>query len=155
MITAWRLVKARHAAHAFDGEGARLYGGRWNSPGFSVTYCSATASLAVLEVFANVQRSELLSHYVIIGCTFDESLVTTVDAKQLPFNWRQTPAPAELKTIGDDWMRARASAVLDVPSAIIDRERNYLINPLHPDFPLVKRSSPEPFAFDLRLIERA
>lgn len=155
MITAWRLVKSKYAEHAFDGEGSRLFGGRWSSPGLPVAYCSATTSLAVLEVFANVQRSDLVAHYVIVSCTFDPSLVTAVDHASLPVHWRQSPAPAELKVIGDQWIRTAASAVLNVPSAIIDRERNYLINPLHPDFGRIRRGSPEPFTFDLRLIERS
>lgn len=154
MITAWRLIKAKYAAHAFDGEGARLYGGRWNSPGSPISYCSATASLAVLEVFANVQRTDLLAEYVLIACSFDESLVTRVEAGGLPANWRQSPAPPELAAIGDAWIRDGVSAVLDVPSAIIDRERNYLINPMHTDFKRIKRRPAEPFKFDLRLIER-
>ncbi len=155
MITAWRLIKRKYAAHAFDGDGARLYGGRWNSPGLALTYCSATASLAVLEVFANVQRSELLSHYVLLSCSFDESLVITIDVRHLPANWRQSPPPAELTAIGDDWIRSGASAILAVPSAIIEHERNYLINPAHPQFRRIKRSAPEPFTFDLRLLNRS
>ena len=155
MITAWRLIKGKYATHAFDGEGARLYGGRWNSPGFALTYCSATASLAVLEVFANVQRSELLSHYVLVSCSFDESLVNHIDARQLPANWRQSPPPAELTTVGDDWIRSGASVILAVPSAIIEHEWNYLINPAHPNFRRIKRSAPQSFTFDLRLVNRS
>lgn len=155
MITAWRLVKAKYAAHGFTGDGARLYGGRWNSPGLPMIYCSATASLAVLEVFANVQRSELLSHYVLLSCTFEREAVTTIDAAILPANWRQSPPPAELKRVGDEWLRMGRSAVLEVPSSIIDRERNYLINPAHRDFRRIKRAKPEPFTFDMRLIERS
>ena len=148
------MVKAKYAAHAFDGEGARLYGGRWNSPGLAVTYCSATASLAVLEVFANVQRAELLSRYVLISCSFEERLITTIDVASLPDNWRHSPAPPELQSIGDGWLRSSRSAVLSVPSAIIEHERNYLINATHSDFRRIKRSSPEPFSLDLRLLTK-
>lgn len=155
MITAWRLLKAKYAERAFDGEGARLYGGRWNSPGTAVTYCSATASLAVLEVFANVSASELLPHYVLISCTFDESLVTRVDVARLPEHWRQSPAPAALAAIGDEWFHDAASAVLEVPSAIIEHERNYLINGHHRDFRRIKCSPPGPFTFDLRLVRNS
>ena len=155
MITAWRLVKAKYAAHAFDGEGARLHGGRWNSPGAPVIYCSATASLAVLEVFANVQRSELLAHYMLLYCTFDSSLVTSVGPAELPPDWRQSPSPVELKVIGDRWLHSGTFAVMAVPSAIIDHEHNYLINPLHRDFRRIKVSEPEPFIFDLRLLGKS
>jgi RES domain-containing protein len=151
-ITTWRLVKSRFVKHAFDGEGARLYGGRWNSPGVPVIYTSATASLAVLEVFANAQRAELLSSFQTLSCTFDESHVIAV--KHLPPNWRHSPAPAALQEIGDEWLRTAASVILQVPSSIIQHESNYLINPLHADFKHVEPSPLEPFVIDLRLIQK-
>jgi RES domain-containing protein len=153
-VKSWRLVKSRFLHHAFDGEGARLYGGRWTSPGFPVVYTSATASLAVLEVFANAQRrADLLTRFQLLYCTFDESLVTRIVLSDLPSNWRQSPAPVRLQQIGDEWLLLAASLVLEVPSSIIEHESNYLINPAHPDFKRVKRSTPEPFVIDLRLIK--
>ena len=154
-IRTWRLVKSRFAKHAFDGEGARLYGGRWNSPGAPAIYTSATASLAVLEVFANAQRAELLSSFQTLSCTFDESYVITVNHRDLPKNRRQSPAPAALQEIGDEWLRTAGSLVLQVPSSIIQHESNYLINPLHPDFKQVERTPLEPFVIDLRLIPKS
>ena len=151
MISAWRLLRRELAKHAFDGEGARLYGGRWNSPGTAMTYCSATASLAALEVFANVPRFELAGEYVLIECTFDESVVEIIDPDMLPKDWRRTPAPSDLQRIGDEWIDSRRSVVLAVPSAIIEHERNYLLNPNHADFKRVWRGRPQPFAFGARL----
>ena len=131
-----------------------MYGGRWTSPGLPVVYTSATASLAVLEVFANAQRrADLLTHFQLLSCTFDESLVTRVERRDLPSNWRQSPAPARLQEIGDEWLRAAASVVLQVPSSIIEHENNYLINPRHRDFKRVKRATPQAFVIDLRLIK--
>lgn len=155
-IRSWRLVKTRFVQHAFDGEGARLYGGRWSSPGIPVIYTSATASLAVLEVFANAQSSaELLTRFQLLSCTFDDSLVTRLKRSDLPSSWRQSPAPARLQEIGDEWLRVAGSLVLEVPSSIIEHENNYLINPLHNDFKRLKRSAPEPFVIDLRLIKES
>lgn len=155
MITAWRLLKTRHLPHAFDGEGARLYGGRWNSPGVAMTYCSATASLAVLEVFANLQKPDLLSHYSIISCAFAEELLEEVPLSELPMNWRQSPSPPELRKIGDSWLEDARSAVLAVPSAIVEQERNYLLNPNHREFRRMRIGAAEPFAFDLRLLHKS
>lgn len=129
-----------------------MYGGRWNSPGTPIIYTSATASLAVLEVFANVQRSDLLAAFMLVECEFDERLVTRVSIADLPANWWGSPASPELQAIGDRWAVERASAVLQVPSAIIERENNYLLNPLHDDFRRVRLSRPEPFRIDLRLL---
>lgn len=154
MITAWRLLKKSFAKHAFDGEGARLFGGRWNSPGTPMVYCSATASLALLEVFANLQRSELAGQFVVIACTFEESLVMELDVRNLPSGWRRSPAPPELQQIGDAWIQDGTTPVLSVPSAIIEHERNYLLNPAHEAFRRIKRGRARPFTFDLRLLTR-
>jgi len=152
VIEAWRLLKHRFLKHAFDGEGARLYGGRWNSPGSPVIYCSATASLVVLEVFANVQRADLAQEYVLIACSFSASLVEIVQTESLPRDWRRSPAPAALQALGDQWLREARSLVLKIPSAIIEHESNYLINPKHPSFRRLKRRKPVRFTFDLRLV---
>jgi RES domain-containing protein len=152
VLTAWRLVEEVYAADAFGGEGARLNGGRWNSPGYWVTYCAANASLAVLEVMANLVRRNVLEHYALLSCMFDESLVTTVEIEELPPNWCDPKPPPELKMIGDEWIHAERSAVLSVPSVIIEHERNYLLNPVHPDFKRIRLSPPKPFRFDLRLV---
>lgn len=143
-LTAWRLTERIYAAEAFGGEGARLLGGRWSSPRYLVAYTSETASLAILEVLANVFRLKLLESFVLASCTFDESLVSHVEIDELPKNWRDPRSPVKLKDIGDEWIRSERSAVLSVPSAIIEHERNYLINPVHPDFRKIKLSSPKP-----------
>ena len=154
MISAWRLLKWRFLEHAFDGEGARLYGGRWNSPGVPAVYCSATASLAVLEVFANASRAELAEEYVLISCSFKEASIEVLDTHRLPRDWRHSPAPSQLQELGDEWLREARSVVLQVPSAIIEHEHNYLINPLHPQFKSVTRGRPEKFSLDLRLVRK-
>jgi RES domain-containing protein len=151
-ITAWRIVKARHAADAFDGEGARVEGGRWNSPGAPVVYTSQSAALAVLELLIHLGRGSILSAYVLIPCTFDDALVSRLDRKRLPNNWRSYPAPPELQLIGDEWVRSGTSAVLEVPSAIINSDSNYLLNPQHRNFQAIRVMNPQPFEFDLRLV---
>lgn len=152
-ITAWRIVKARHAASAFDGEGARVEGGRWNSPGTAVVYTSQSAALAALEILVHLGRSTILLAYVLIPCTFDDALVSRVDRRRLPKNWRSYPAPPESQLVGDEWAKGGKSVVLEVPSAVIDTESNYLLNPKHPDFQDIRVLNPQPFAFDLRLLK--
>jgi RES domain-containing protein len=150
---AWRIVKKRYAASAFDGEGARQFGGRWNSPGVSAVYVASTRALAVLELVVHLDRSTLLGSFVLIPCEFDERLVATVDRATLPAEWRRNPPPAELAAIGDAWVKRRQSAVLAVPSAIIEEEANFLLNPEHPEFSLIRIGDPEGFEFDSRLIK--
>src|SRR5918997_6989424 len=154
MATSWRIVKSRHASTAFDGEGARLYGGRWNSPGTRMVYTSSTISLAVLEILIHLQEASLLSSYSLISASFDDAFVERLDHSVLPDGWRAYPAPSELQRIGDEWVRSQSSAILEVPSAVVERESNYLLNPSHPDFSSVLIGEPEPFTFDERLLGR-
>jgi RES domain-containing protein len=152
VITAWRIVKAKHSTTAFDGEGARLFGGRWNSPGSPVVYAATSTALAALEMLVHLGKATVLPAYVLIACTFSDSLVAGIEDSRLPSNWRSYPAPPELQSLGDEWLRLGTSAVLEVPSAVIPSESNYLLNPQHADFSGISISPPEPFEFDLRLV---
>lgn len=154
MPRAFRVVKRKHAAQSFDGEGARLFGGRWNRPGVAVVYVSENLSLAALELLVHLERSALLGHYVVCRIEFPEATVEELPARRLPADWRLSPAPPHLQEIGTRWARARRSAVLRVPSAVIPLESNFLLNPRHPNFPRFARTAPEPFDFDPRLRSR-
>ena len=151
MIRAWRIVKAKHAAHAFDGEGSRLYGSRWNSPGVRIVHVSATLSLATLEIIAHLQGSTLLSHYVAFFAEFDESFVERIDVADLPTDWRSSPSPSSVRQIGDLWVRRASSPVLEVPSALIPHEANYLLNPSHSDFSRIVVGAQLPLDVDPRV----
>ena len=132
-VVAWRLVKAEWADAAFSGEGARLGGGRWNSPGVPVVYLAGTLELAELEVLVNLAAPKLLGSYVAFRVTVPAGLVETLPARSLPADWRRDPAPRSAKRVGDRWARAGRSAVLRVPSAVVPSSPNYLVNPAHPD----------------------
>jgi RES domain-containing protein len=154
MPTGWRIVKTRLAARAFDGEGARRYGGRWNSPGTRMVYTSQSVSLAVLELLVHLQASPLLASYALRSTRFDARLVSAVDRSSLPSDWRAFPAPPALQRIGDAWIAGGSSVVLEVPSAIVEGESNYLINPTHPDFRRLRSGPPVRFRLDPRLLGR-
>lgn len=134
MPTVWRLVKTRFAASAFDGEGARLYGARWNGPGVKVAYASETISLAMLEVVVHLKSGEILPAYSRISADIPDELVKRLSRRKLPLNWKDYPAPAATAAIGDAWVAAGSSVVLMVPSVLIETEHNFLLNPDHPDF---------------------
>jgi RES domain-containing protein len=153
IFTTWRIVKARHAAGALDGEGARVEGGRWNSPGTPVVYTAQSAALAALEMLVHLGRGSILPAYIVIPCAFDDALVSRLDRKRLPKNWRSYPAPPELQLIGDEWVSRSASAVLEVPGAVIEADANYLLNPHHPHFRAVRVREPQRYEFDLRLLK--
>lgn len=150
-FTAWRIVKRKHSNSAFDGVGARKYGGRWNSAGVAVAYTSESQSLAALEMLVHLDRPSILHSYVFIAVEISTEFVISVDIAKLPGSWRSYPAPLELQSIGDDWVRSGDSAVLQVPSALLPSENNFLLNPKHADAKKLIFGDPVPFEFDSRL----
>ena len=131
----WRICSRRH--QRFDGEGARLYGGRWNYAGTAVVYTSASLALAALELLVHIDVDLLPNE--------------TVKAASLPRNWRRYPALESLEDIGTTWAAKGSTAILTVPSAIIPEEQNYLLNPAHRDFKQVRLRRSIPFHFDPRM----
>jgi RES domain-containing protein len=152
-ITAWRIFKKKHLATAFTGEGARRFGGRWNSKGVAVIYTSETISLAVLEILVHLQAPKILDAYLLAPVTFDEILVNSIARKDLPSGWRNDPGPSALQETGDHWVASGASAILRIPSVIVTTESNYLLNPAHRDFRRCVWGKPQPYKFDRRLIK--
>ncbi len=152
MIISWRLVKKKHIKNAFAGEGARLFGGRWNHRGASLVYVSETLSLAVLELFVNLGREDIRFPLVSIPVEIPETItVKEINYRDLPHDWREQPPSVSTKNIGTEWAEKMSSVVLRVPSAIVPVEFNLLINPLHPDFGKIKIGKPQPFTFDSRM----
>ncbi|MDR5740024.1 MULTISPECIES: RES family NAD+ phosphorylase [unclassified Caballeronia] len=152
-LSAWRVVTERYADSAFSGEGARLYGGRWNPKGIALVYTAQTQSLALLEML--VQDSPLRARYVLIPARIPETLIERVDAANLPPDWRELTARTEPQQIGAAWAQKRTSAVLAVPSAVVPAETNYLLNPGHPDFAQIVLGARDEWETDPRLLRRA
>jgi RES domain-containing protein len=150
IITAWRITKRRHAREAFTGAGAKKYGGRWNSPGTALVYTSATQSLALLEILVHLETPALVHEYVSISVAIDGQLIQHLDRSRLPRNWRMEPIPAQVRNIGDEWVKNMSSVVLEVPSVLVPAESNFLLNPVHPDFSRLVVGEPVRFAFDER-----
>ena len=146
----WRLCSRTH--RRFDGEGARLYGGRWNHPGTSIVYTSGSLSLAALELFVHVDTDLAPTGLIAIAADIPEDVAfVTVDIAKLARNWRAYPAPETLRDITAAWIKESATAVLAVPSAVIPNEQNYLLNPTHPDFSRIRIQRAIPFEFDPRM----
>jgi RES domain-containing protein len=147
-LTVYRICKAKYPAN--DGEGARRAGGRWNRKGTAVLYCGATASLCALELLAH--SAMLPTDMIVVQARVPRRLsMQTVEESDLPANWSSPIPSKKTQDLGTDWVRSRATAVLSVPSVIIPSERNYLLNPAHPDFARIRFFLPQPFRFDRRL----
>ena len=154
MITSWRITRREYAETSFDGKGAAFAGGRWNSRENAVVYTSSSAALATLELLVNIDDPAPFSGYVLFACSFHEKIVERLDRSALPSDWRRYPAPIALKQLGDAWLAGRRSAVFEVPSAVIETESNFLLNPDHADFVKIDIRDLVPFSLDLRLLRR-
>jgi RES domain-containing protein len=147
----WRIASARYPA--LDGEGARLWGGRWNSPGGRpVVYTSATASLAVLEKLVWTDPDEVPDDLKLFEIELPEELEpASLDPDRLPPDWREVGCAACME-IGDAWLASGSSLALAVPSALLAEEANVLLNPRHAEAGRLRVVHERPFTFDLRLL---
>ncbi|CAN5904194.1 RES family NAD+ phosphorylase [soil metagenome] len=150
-ITLWRICAPQYADTAYSGEGARIFGGRWNSKGRAVIYASESIALAVLEQLVHVEDLAVLNEFVAVKAVLDESHVETLGTTSLPADWRAYPSPPSLRVVGDAWLSESRSLALRVPSVTVKRQYNYLINPAHPDLAGIETSDPEPLDLDPRI----
>jgi RES domain-containing protein len=118
-----------------------------------MVYTAANASLAVLEMLVHLEASDILLAYSLCRVQFDDALVEPLDRAALPAHWRDESAANALRVIGDAWAASKASAILRVPSVIIQSENCFLINPVHSAASSVAINPPRPFTFDERLFD--
>jgi RES domain-containing protein len=150
----WRICRAPYAAEAFSGEGARRFGGRWNSRGVPMVYTSTSLALAALELFVHTEPGLAPDDLVCLSATLpDGEPARTIQLADLSDGWWAETATT--RKLGDAWMQSRSSLALLVPSVPIRPERNVLLNPLHPRAAELQIDPAEPFVFDARMFERA
>lgn len=144
----YRIGGSRYPANG--GEGAKRYGGRWNHKGTAVIYAGESVALCALEVLVN--SSQLPTGCIVIEIRIPDSLaIRKLAVSELPGGW-DDPSPHDgTRDIGTSWALEKTTPILSVPSSIIPRERNYVLNPNHPDFAQIQFGAPEPFRFDPRL----
>jgi RES domain-containing protein len=141
----YRLVRKERTAAALSGEGARLYGGRWNPPGTAVVYASESRALAVLETFVHLTLEARAMRFVLYTIELPaRARVSRHDGERPP---RSLDASQE---VGRRWIENDGTLALVVPSVIVPQEKNYLLNALHPQFAGLVAAE-EPFSFDDRL----
>lgn len=144
---------SRSVYPAYDGEGARRAGGRWNSKGTRVVYLSENRALCVLEVL--VHLTDILPDKYVLGQADvpPDLVIESIDEATLPPTWKTLSVSEQALTrrIGDEWVACMSSAVLLVPSVVVG-EQNVLCNPEHPEFTRIQWHNPVPFRFDARLL---
>ena len=152
-MVGYRLVRQTRASDAFNGEGARRFGGRWNPKNIPVVYGSEHLSLAVLEFRVNQGGYDPDDQYVYFQFECAEGLVERVET--LPTDWltrfKEDGSITGAQAFGEGWFLQKRSVVLSVPSAVIRIECNFVLNPHHADFSKVAISAAATFDFDPRL----
>lgn len=139
-MQAYRLIKKKYITNPFDPEGARLFGGRWNSRGVSMVYAADSISLAMLEILVHTDHSAGLPNYAIAIIDVPDDMVIALDDSALPQDWNSDPPSTSTAIIGDQWIESNESLVMTIPSVVVPEQSNYLINPSHEDFETVLQS---------------
>jgi len=134
----YRIAKWRYL-NDLTGQGAKLYGGRWNREGIPALYSSSHLSLAVLELLANQIRQLVDESYGYIAISIPDSIqAEKVTVEELSQSWRRSEYDESTVDIGSFWLRSESSLLLSVPSAVLKQEINFIINPMHKEFKKLK-----------------
>lgn len=161
-IALWRIAADTPACTADDlsGAGAKVTGGRWNREGNPVVYASASIALACLETLVNFAAARLPLNRYLVRIDVPEALfdrrstfegMLAADAR---IGWDALPAGRVSLDLGSNWAASRASAILEVPSVVVEEERNFLINPDHPDARAITARKLRRFLYDSRISGR-
>ncbi|MGH9525264.1 MAG: RES family NAD+ phosphorylase [Terriglobales bacterium] len=154
MRSVYRILRRAYSKNPLGGEGAFRFGGRWSSVGTRLAYTAEHLSLAIIEYFVHMDREDLPKDLVVATAEIPDAVSRiTISAKQLPANWRESPAPPELAEIGDRFARDRPAAILIVPSSLVPTESNWLINPRHPNYSRIRVGALTPFEYDPRFLK--
>ena len=124
---------------------------RWNSRESFMIYAAGSRALACLENI--VHRSGEMSGkiYKVMLIEIPTSLqIQEIKKASLHKDWKNLTNYSYCQQMGNQWLKEGSSAILKVPSVIIDEEFNYLINPQHNQFKKIKLADVEGFSFDAR-----
>jgi len=153
----WRICRAPYAAEAFSGEGARRFGGRWNSRGVPMVYASTSLSLAAIELYVHLEPGQTPPDLVYLSATLpDGEPARTIQQTELPPDWWSDDIAVSAEStrqLGDAWIRSRSSLAIQVPSVPIRVEWNVLLNPLHLRMSELRIEPAQPFIFDARMFQ--
>jgi RES domain-containing protein len=151
------MIIYRLAIEAFkddlSGTGSKMYGGRWNVPGYPAIYTSENISLAVLEILVNTDKNNIPPGYHLLQLQIPDSLpIKVIKADTLKDKWYSDIEYAQF--IGTKFLESGKEVILKMPSAIVKQEYNFLLNPLHSDFKKINIKECSAFDVDIRLLKR-
>lgn len=149
----YRIAQEKYATD-LSGNGAKRYGGRWNSEGVFALYTSSSRSLALLETLAHTSAALLEEKiYLLVTLSIPASLKPEIMAlDKLPREWDSRDQLTGTQRAGDLFLQKQKSLLLAVPSVLMPEEWNYVLNPLHPDMRKLKITHQRRMRFDKRAI---
>jgi len=124
---------------------------RWNIKGSFIIYTAGSRALACLENI--VHRSGEMSGkiYKVMMVEIPVSLeIQEIKKASMHKDWKSLTNYSYCQEKGNQWLTEGSTAILKVPSVIIEEEFNYLINPQHADCKQIKLVGVEDFGFDAR-----
>ena len=151
MVRVWRVTHRQYLESAFSGEGARLFGGRFNSEGLRAVYTSGSLSLSLLELLVQIEDREYLDNCIQFYADIPSEFIFKPTINELPAGWDAIPYGKSAQKFGDQWINDRQYAVMRIPSVVVPIEFNYAINPNHVDFERIEISNGEKVMLDPRI----
>ncbi len=133
-----------------SGMGAKIKGARWNQQGFNMLYTAENISLSTLELLVHIGLPYIKSNFHLLTIFIpDDGSLREINVSKLKKNWLEDEDYTAF--MGTEFLKNNINLTLKVPSAIVNEESNFLINPYHPDFKKVKIKKSNPYIFDKRL----
>jgi RES domain-containing protein len=150
----YRLSKGKYRSD-LSGKGAELYGGRWNSKGVAMVYTSQSRALAFAEIAIHIPVGIVPKDYFLISIKIpDTASILKLAHSGIPADWRSNPHSNSTQKIGDQFIAESKYLILQVPSAVVPGDFNFLINPTHSEAKDITIDNVEPFEFDSRFVAR-
>jgi RES domain-containing protein len=156
VVNLWRLAREtqEYPANDLSGKGAAKFGGRWNPVRVPVVYAASNISLAALELLVHIGEVAKIRNLFLIKIDIPESIMQRADRVKIPSinpAWQAEPPGIASMEIGRRWVQTGQTLLLQVPSAIVPEESNFLINPAHTDSQRIRGTVVRQFVFDPRL----
>lgn len=149
----FRLSRKKYAK-SLSGKGAALIGNRWNSKGIEMIYTAESRALAMAEVVVHLTLATLPNDFLLLEILIpDKVAILELNPKLLSKNWNAFPHHIDTQRLGDQFVRDNQFAVMKVPSAVVQGDYNFIINPYHTQFKMIKITAQLPFLFDQRLFK--
>jgi len=149
----YRLTKLKYKSE-LSGIGAELHGGRWNSKGKRVIYTSQSRALSTTEIAVHTPLGIVPIDYFLQTIKLPSAKMVEIDEAELDSKWKSFPHHRSTKKIGDKFIEENKLLILKTPSAVIQGDYNFLINPNHKSFSKVELIGVEKYEFDKRLFLR-